>query len=237
MPAPGETLLWLIDAGALSGAALDAYAEWLGESERERSARFVRPERRRQFIVGRALLRHALGRLLDVAPRDIVLRERPGNAPALASPAVHGLGFSISHSGPWVACAASTVCGLSLDIERIDERRDVLALAQQALGDDALAELQALEGKERVHAFYRMWCLHEAHVKLGSVSAADYSFTLLSLRVALRAAALLPTAAVPQIVRFDEPVTQRATPTVLPTSSDEVDTENSRISFASVFPS
>jgi 4'-phosphopantetheinyl transferase len=203
VPAPGETLLWLMDAGVLSGAALDGYAEWLGESERERCARFVRAQRRRQFIVGRALLRHALGRLLGVAPRSIVLRERPGNAPLLETPAPDGIGFSISHSGPWVACAASTVGALGLDIERIDARRDVLALAEQALGPEALVELQALEGDERVHAFYRMWCLHEAGIKLGGPGAGEYVFEQRGLAIALLCTVPLPVAPVPVVVAFN----------------------------------
>jgi len=203
MAAPGDTLVWLVDAGALSGAALDRYADWLGASERERCARFVRAERRRQFIVGRALLRLALGRLLGVAPRSIALRERPGNAPALASPALENIGLSISHSGPWVACAASTICALGLDIERIDARRDVLALAQQALGPQALAELQALEGEARLHAFYRMWCLHEAGIKLGGPGAAQYVFEQPGLAIALRTAVRLPMAPVPVVVGVD----------------------------------
>lgn len=204
MPAPGETLLWLVDAGALSGAALAGYADWLSESERQRCARFVRPERRRQFIAGRALLRHALGRLLGVAPRSIALRERTGNAPALETPAPGGVGFSISHSGPWVACAASTVCHLGLDIERIDAQRDVLALAEQALGLEAVSALHALGGEARVQAFYRMWCLHEAHIKLGSPGGADYVFELPGLAIALCTAAPLSVAPVPVFVGFDE---------------------------------
>jgi 4'-phosphopantetheinyl transferase len=203
MAAPRDTLVWLADAGALSGAALDRYAGWLGDSERERCARFVRHERRRQFIVGRGLLRLALGRLLGAAPRSIALRERPGNAPALESPALAGGGFSISHSGPWVACAASTFCALGLDIERIDARRDVLALAQQALGQEALAELQALEGAARLHAFYRMWCLHEAGIKLGGPGAAQYVFERPGVAIALLSAVPLPVAPVPVVVGFD----------------------------------
>jgi 4'-phosphopantetheinyl transferase len=198
MAAPGETLLWLVDAGALSGAALDAYAGWLGESERQRCARFVRVERRRQFIVGRVLLRHALGRLLDVAPRDIALRERSGNAPALDTPAPPGLGFSISHSGPWVACAASSVSRLGLDIERIDEGRDILGLAEQAFGPTGVSQLRALEGTARVRAFYRMWCLHEAHIKLGVRSSADHAYEAQGLAICLSAAQ--PLEAAPDLV-------------------------------------
>jgi 4'-phosphopantetheinyl transferase len=205
MAAPGETLVWLVDAGALSGAALDAYAGWLGESERERCARFVRAERRRQFIVGRVLLRLALGRLLGLAPRSIALRERPGNAPALDSPALEGVGFSISHSGPWVACAASAACALGLDIECVDGRRDVLALAEQALGPEALAALQALEGDARTHAFYRRWCLHEAGIKLGGPGVDDYVFEQPGLALALRCARTLPASPALRLVALETP--------------------------------
>jgi 4'-phosphopantetheinyl transferase len=198
-----QTLLWLLDAGTLSDAELDGYGAWLGDGERQRCARFVRAERRRQFIAGRALLRLALGRLLGTDPRAVVLRERPGDAPALETPAPGGLGFSISHSGPWVACAASTVSRLGLDIERINAGRDLLALAEQALGPEAVSELRALEGQARVDAFYRMWCLHEAHFKLGSASARDYVFAQPGLALALSANPPLAPAPSPVIVTLD----------------------------------
>jgi 4'-phosphopantetheinyl transferase len=204
VPARGDTLLWLVDAAAPAGPALDGYAGWLGEGERQRCARFVRPERRRQFIAGRVLLRLALGRLLGLAPRAIVLHERPGNAPLLETPAPPGTGFSISHSGPWVACAASTVCALGLDIERIDAQRDVLALAEQALGPDAVCALHALAGDARVHAFYRLWCLHEAAIKLGGTGAAAHVFERPGLALALRTALPLPAAPVPLLVQLAE---------------------------------
>jgi 4'-phosphopantetheinyl transferase len=181
-------LLWLADIGTLPDAALAPYAEWLGEGERQRLARFLRPLRRRQFIAGRALLRLALARLLGVAPQAIVLEERPGNAPLLTAPALSGAGFSISHSGPWVACAASLQGAVGLDIECVDASRDVLALADQALGRPAMAALQALEGDRRIAAFYEMWCLHEAAIKLGRPSAADHVYTHPGLALALRCA-------------------------------------------------
>jgi 4'-phosphopantetheinyl transferase len=182
-------LLWLANIGTLPDAALAPYDEWLGEGERQRAARFVRPLRRRQFIAGRALLRLALARLLGVAPQAIVLQERPGNAPLLATPALPGAGFSISHSGPWVACAASLQGAVGLDIECTNASRDVLALADQAFGAQALGALQALVGEGRTAAFYEMWCLHEAAIKLGGPSAAEHVYTHPGLALALRCAA------------------------------------------------
>jgi 4'-phosphopantetheinyl transferase len=181
-------LLWLLDTDAVPDATLAACAEWLGDGERQRLARFMRPLRRRQFIAGRALLRLALARLFAVAPQAILLEERPGNAPLLAAPALPGVGFSISHSGPWVACAASLHGAVGLDIECIDASRDVLALADQAFGRQALAELQALEGEARIAAFYKTWCLHEAAIKLGQASAVDYVFVHPGVSMVLRSA-------------------------------------------------
>jgi len=170
------TLVWLADIAHLPDARLADFARWLSASERERHARFVREERRRQFLAGRALLRMALGRLLGMAPDRVVLAERPGQAPALADPPDARIGFSISHSGPLVACAASTVTRVGLDVERIDPARDVLALAGQAFPRADLARLRACGGNARTALFYRLWCLHEARLKLACDSGAEYSF-------------------------------------------------------------
>lgn len=209
MPQAGATLLWLLDGGALGEGALAGYAGWLGASERERCARFVRPARRRQFIAGRALVRLALGRLLGMPAPSIAFEERRGRAPALAVPAPArcpagaSLSFSISHSGPWVACAASTAAPIGLDIERIDPARDVLALAAQAFRQETVARLAALEGDLRLQAFYRRWCLHEADIKLGSEGGAGYVFEQPGLMVALRSARPLAAAPALRVVALD----------------------------------
>lgn len=179
------TLLWLADTAPLGEDWFAAGAAWLNEAERLRHARFVRAERRRQFVAGRVLLRRALGTLLGVAPREVILDERPGNAPALAFPCRPGLGLSISHSGGWVACAVSLSGPVGLDIERIDPGRDVLAIAGQAFGAGEAERLRALDPAGRVHAFYRMWCRHEAHIKLGREATHDFFHELPGLALVL----------------------------------------------------
>ena len=198
--AAGGALLWLLDAGALAEAAFVAGADWLGASERARLARFVRAERRRQFLAGRTLLRLALGRQLGMAPADIHLVERPGQAPALDIPDPQRVGFSISHSGPWVACAVAEFA-LGLDVEQVDPGRDVLALAEQAFAPEQAARLRACPEAERIALFYRMWCLHEAHIKLGqgrvNPPPHDYHFDVPGLSGALSCAHPLAQAPVP----------------------------------------
>lgn len=169
-----DPLVWLVDAASVDEASLAYHVGALGPSERARYARFARAERRRQFVIGRALLRRLLGRLLTIDPSVIVLDERAGQAPELLFPKGMISGFSISHSGRWVACAASMHTRLGLDIERIDPTRDVLALASQALGPDELAQLHGCEPAELHVSFYRLWCGHEARFKLGMDSVDEH---------------------------------------------------------------
>ena len=163
--------MWLVDGRTVDEGQLAARMAWLSPGEMARYRRFVRRERQRQFLIGRILLRCALARLLGVRPRSLSLTERPGQAPLLqwdgAAP-----GFSIAHSGPWVACAVSARAPLGLDIERLDAGRDVLALSEQALDDAGAKQVALLQDDERTAAFYGLWSEKEARYKLASTTAA-----------------------------------------------------------------
>lgn len=174
----GNTFVFLSDIAVVADARLARYAHWLGDEELARWWRFVRIERKRQFIAGRALLRLGLGRLLGVDPGTVALRERPGQAPELIAPASEAAWFSISHSGPWVGCAVTTGGPIGFDIERIDSTRDVLALAEQAFDMAACAALEGCAGDARSAMFYRMWCEYEARIKLGQDGGVVHSYAL-----------------------------------------------------------
>jgi 4'-phosphopantetheinyl transferase len=165
--------LWISDADAVADADLQRYRGWLTASEMARHQRFVRAQRQRQFIVGRVLLRAALGRLLGAMPQEIRLEEQIGKAPRLAAPVPKNgaPGFSIAHSGRWVACAVSAHTALGLDIELRDATRDLPALAAQAFEADEMAQwarIEHLPGDERTDGFYRLWSEKEARFKLGA---------------------------------------------------------------------
>jgi len=201
--APGADLLvWLVDADGVDDAALASCVVWLGESERVRCARFVRSERRRQFIVGRALLRLALGRLLACAPDTIALLERPGQAPALGADT--DVGFSITHSGRWIGCAAASGVAVGLDIERIDRTRDVVAMAQQAFDAHDMALVLDCPPEQRHAAFYNLWCRHEARIKLGRPAAALHTWQRDGLAGALACSMPLASMPLPALVRLSE---------------------------------
>lgn len=160
----------MLDTREAGEAGLDAFLPWLGEGELARYRRFVRQERKTQFVAGRILLRMALGELLGADPRSFAFEERVGQAPLLCGPALAG-GFSISHSGPWVACAVSADTALGLDIEQCDPGRDIDALAAQALDAGQQAWLAARPAHTRRNDFYQLWSEHEARIKLGVPAA------------------------------------------------------------------
>ncbi|MCS0627840.1 4'-phosphopantetheinyl transferase superfamily protein [Telluria mixta] len=167
----------LLDARTLDDGVLAQCTALLDESERLRLARFVRRERRNQFIAGRVLARRTLGAVLGVAPETVRLVERPGAAPALAVPEAGAAGFSISHSGAWIACAASATGRVGLDVEVVDPARDIDALAAQAFDASQQAWLAARPAASRLGDFYRAWSTLEARFKLGTAAAATFDLS------------------------------------------------------------
>lgn len=162
-------MVWLLDSGLLEDATLASWLPLLGGDEQARYARFVRRERCRQFIAGRVLLRQLAGQSAGVPPVELTITERHGQAPLLFFPPAFRspFYFSLSHSGPWVACAISTHAALGLDIEILDPARDIDALAAQAFSAEECAALQGLPPQERRMAFYRLWSRYEARIKVG----------------------------------------------------------------------
>ena len=196
----------LVDGSVLDDATLAGFGNWLSASELARWRQFARPQRQRQFLVGRVLLRQALAPLLGVPARAIALLEQRGAAPRLVLPAGARAGFSISHSGPWVACAVSADTALGLDIEMLDAARDLTALAGQAFDARTCAWLAALAPQERVGDFYRLWSTQEARIKLGVEGHASVlSHPQLAL-VLCSAAPLSMPARLVETMLFPEPV-------------------------------
>jgi 4'-phosphopantetheinyl transferase len=178
-------LVWLLDAGTLTDGTLASYAAWLDNIERQRLGRFIRPGRRRQFVAGRVLARLALGHVLKVDPATIRLEDRPACAPLLVSPADPAAGFSISHSGRWVACAASASAKVGLDIETVDASRDIDALAAQAFDEEQWTWLAMRPADTRLQDFYRLWSRVEAQFKLGMPAGSSFDLSTAGLAIVL----------------------------------------------------
>ena len=161
--------VWLVDGRTVSDQELARHFDWLNVDEVARYRKFVRPERQRQFLIGRILLRLAVAELLHIDPSSISLTERAGNAPVLMMPAPVP-GFSLSHSGSWVACAISSNAVLGLDIEMLDNSRDFVPLSEHAFDLAEQKWIKSLPSIECAAAFYFLWSQKEASYKFRSNS-------------------------------------------------------------------
>ena len=107
-------------------------------------------------------LREVLAAYLEAAPEAIRIVAGEHGKPELAD---GGLRFNLSHSGDIALVAVARERDVGVDVERIDGRRDVLALAERALGADAAAAVRAAPATDRVAVFHRGWTRREAVAK------------------------------------------------------------------------
>ena len=157
----------------MDDARISSLAAELGPGERLRYRNFLRPQRAREFLLGRILLRRAVCSKLGIGNEQIVVTERENQAPSLALSLPHDspnnllpFYFSLSHSRDWIGCAASATCHVGLDIEDKNHPRDIAAHSAAAFDADELNWLKKLPEVQRVDAFYRLWNCNEALYKL-----------------------------------------------------------------------
>ncbi len=112
----------------------------------------------------RRALRRVLGNYLEADPEAIELRLGRYGKPALADPAIP-LRFNLSHSGGATLIAIAGDREVGVDIERVAPRRNLLRIADRALGADAAAAIRAAAPARRSIAFHEAWAHHEAVVK------------------------------------------------------------------------
>lgn len=170
-----SALVWLLDASNWPDNTLLPWLACLTAAEQQRFRCFIRPMRQRQFLIGRILLRFAVARSINLAIDDISVIERKDNSPLpvfrqASRIATNVLPFiSLSHSREWVACAVSADTPLGLDVEMLDNRRDVTALAETAFTaceNQWLIAQGSTTKADKVAAFYALWTAKEALYKL-----------------------------------------------------------------------
>lgn len=162
--------VWLLDSSRFGAEEFASFAQRLGTQETARYRHFVREQRRRQFLLGRMLLRFAIAKLTALPASAIAVSERHADAPQLILPHINNAmpAFSLSHSGKWIACAVSGDTLLGLDIEIVDPKRDLIGISRSVFRLEEIAWIEKQPPKSRVAAFYRLWSLREALIKLFS---------------------------------------------------------------------
>jgi 4'-phosphopantetheinyl transferase len=129
--------------------------------DRQRLDAAMQPRRRAEYIAGRALLRHALGRVTGRAAVSFRIRVLPDGKPEC----VGGPAISLSHSGELVVCAVSERGAVGVDVETRRPRTELAVIAERYF-TPAEARWIAADPDAR---FRMLWVLKEAYLKaLGS---------------------------------------------------------------------
>ena len=128
--------------------------------------------RQRSAALARLLLSRMLSEVWGAAPEKVQICSESSGRPYLAPVFSQRPPFiSISHTRGWVACAATEIGPVGIDIERQRPNRDHAGIAAVAFGPR-----EAARAGSSGTAFYRIWTLREAISKAcgqGLALAAD----------------------------------------------------------------
>lgn len=153
--------------GRLARGGEDGALSLLGAEELDALARIKAPQRRREFLFGRAAVRHLLARHAGVGAREVRIERtadakpwaRLENGPGLPS-------FNVSHSGDVLAVALSLSGDIGVDVELAEHAPiDLEAIARSQFSPSEYEALVRGVREPRLDAFFRMWTLKEAILK------------------------------------------------------------------------
>lgn len=142
----------------------DRYLTLLSVDERRRHDELRREEARRQFLVGRALLRVTLAHQLGCEPAALAFGRSEQGKPCLLQPAARWY-FNLSHSRGWAALALTDAGEVGVDVEFRGRRNDIAGIAQRFYQPAEVQALAALPEAVRRRRFFELWTLKEAAVK------------------------------------------------------------------------
>ena len=159
--AAGDVQVWAVPLDEARVAGQDPESV-LSDDERRRAARYSLDAPRRRFVVSRAALRTILGRLLNVAPREVPLTYAGNGKPQLQA---GELRFNLAHSGELALVAVATGCAVGVDVERRRPVRQLDEIAERFFAPAEIDAILAVEESQRTEAFLRCWTRKEAILK------------------------------------------------------------------------
>jgi 4'-phosphopantetheinyl transferase len=160
-----EVHVWLARIG-LPAKHILMLANILSREEQQKAERFHFQVDRERHVVGRALVRIAIGRLLDRRPDNLDFRYNDFGKPCLADDVnERGLQFNVSHSGELILVALSANRRIGVDVERVRKDLNIDGIAERFFSSREQADLAALPVDLRHDAFFRCWSQKEAFIK------------------------------------------------------------------------
>ena len=137
------------------------FAPLLSTNEHTRAQRFISDDVRDRFIIGRGLLRTALGQHLNRAPESLVFDYGAQGKPIISDAPLH---FNLSHSADMLLLALATH-PLGADVEQIRPMTGQRTVAHDNFSPAEFAVWSALPAAEQSPAFFNIWTRKEAYIK------------------------------------------------------------------------
>ncbi len=159
---PSEVHVWRIALRCVAGE-MPALMAGLSAEERQRAEAQASDRLRRRFVAAHAGMRNILARYLNEKPGRLRFAAGPEGKPRL-----EGIDkaprFNLSHSGELALLAVSPDRELGVDVEWMDPRRDLGALAQAFTAEER-GLIEGLPAALRPGAYFQTWTRKEAFLK------------------------------------------------------------------------
>ncbi|MEN2282159.1 4'-phosphopantetheinyl transferase superfamily protein [Algoriphagus sp. SE2] len=137
----------------------------LSSEELDRADRFLRPHIKTRFIKRRSILRKLFSEYLSIKPKEIVINQSKLGKPYVANPGAE-IYFNISHSRDYVIYGFSPEAELGVDIEYLDPEIEAELISTHFFSSEEISLIKNSKGNRRSEAFFRLWCIKEAYIKL-----------------------------------------------------------------------
>ncbi|MBM87470.1 MAG: hypothetical protein CMQ41_03765 [Gammaproteobacteria bacterium] len=162
-----EIHLWYANQAEFNGPELESNClSWLTESETIRYHRYISDYHRKQFLLGRMMIRNSLSKYAEIEPQDWKFEEnRYGKPVIVSSQRAKPLFFNLSHSSERLVLAIAAHVSIGVDIELCNKPRRVIKIADRYFSHSELEELCALPQHDHLSRFYDLWTLKEAYGK------------------------------------------------------------------------
>ncbi len=160
---PMKISVWYADSRKLSENETRQLLTLLPSSEQQRYDSIKLPRRRNEFLVGRAMVRQQLASHYDQPPQHWEIIPNKNGKPKITAGPIRP-DFSISHSRGVVACAIVDSGPLGIDIEHINYKRDIDAIARKIFNPTEQTWFNQKKAL-KTNRFYQLWTLKEAWAK------------------------------------------------------------------------
>ncbi len=137
----------------------------LSPEELRRARRFHFEHDRQRYVVGRGRLREILAFYLVTPPETIIFAYNEFGKPFVASPVTSPLHFNLSHSDAWGVVGITQLPKIGVDIEKIKDTVDILAIARRFFAAGEVSALLKAPTHQQREFFFSCWTRKEAFIK------------------------------------------------------------------------